>query len=91
MSIGQKREMYHQKYVLFDSYDSSMGTFTVLPGGDGFYYFSTYLLGDYDEFGYFNTEINGDLLCWARTDQQQTITDYPQSGCSVTTFAAQGI
>ena len=44
-------------------YDSTTGTFTVPPGGDGFYYFSTYLLVVGGEWGDFEIQINGEMLC----------------------------
>ena len=61
------------------------------PGGDGFYYFSTNLLGDDRELGFFDIEINGDVLCTIRVEQQQDIADYPQSTCGAAMFAAEGI
>ena len=60
------------------------------PGGDGYYYFSTYLLGDDAEIGYFNMEINGNILCTVRVDQQETSGDTAQAACSSAIFAAQG-
>ena len=60
------------------------------PGGDGYYYFSTFLLGGYNEIGFFDIEINGDLLCEVRVEQQETFSDYPQSGCNAATYATQG-
>ena len=58
-------------------------------GGDGYYYFSTYLLVDNDEYGAFDIRVNGETLCTAVTEQQDTpndpghyldviITDFPQ-------------
>ena len=79
-------------FLAFDfiyRYDSSSGTFTVPPGGHGLYYFSVYLLGDYGEFAYFDIQINGGILCTVNVDQQ-SITDYPQSGCSAAIYAAEG-
>ena len=46
-------------------YDTSTGTFTVPPGGDGFYYFSVYLSTVSIESAYFDVEVNGQLLCSA--------------------------
>ena len=60
------------------------------PGGDGFYYFSTYLLGEGGKLGHFNIEINGELLCTVRTDQQDTSVDTLQSACSSVTYAVEG-
>ena len=61
------------------------------PGGDGYYYFSTYLLGNVAEFSLFDIQINGNVLCSVRLDQQQTSGDALQSACSAATYAAQGI
>ena len=71
-------------------YDSSSGTFTVPPGGDGYYYFSVYLLGDYNEFGYFDIQINGEILCTVRLEQQETFIDFPQSACSAAIYSIEG-
>ena len=60
------------------------------PGGDGFYYFSAYFLIFYDEWGRFNIEINGEVLCSAQTDQQGTTTDEGQAACSAATYATEG-
>ena len=70
-------------------YDSSSGTFTVPPGGEGFYYFSVYLLWYYEEYGYFDIQINGEILCTVRFEQEETFTDYPQSGCSAAIYTAE--
>ena len=71
-------------------YNNTTGTFTVPPGGDGFYYFSTYLLGDYDEIGQFDIQINGAILCTVRAEQEDTLGDHPQSGCIAAIYAAEG-
>ena len=39
-------------------YDNTTGIFTVPPGGDGFYYFSVYLLVIPDEIGEFDIHFN---------------------------------
>ncbi len=44
-------------------YDPSIGTFTVPPGGEGLYYFSTYVLVDAGEWAHFNIRVNGVNLC----------------------------
>ena len=74
----------------FDRYDTTTATFTVPPGGDGFYYFATYVTGDNQEIVYFDVEINGNLICTILVDAQDTSADYPQSGCSATTYAFEG-
>ena len=50
-------------------YDSTTGIFTVPPGGDGVYYFSTHLLGQDYEFAYFDMRLNGDNICSTFLDQ----------------------
>ena len=45
------------------------GTFTVPPGGDGYYYFSTLVYDD--KSGRFEIRINGLSLCTAQTDQTE--------------------
>ena len=70
-----------------DRYDSSTGTFTVTPGGDGFYYFSTYFFVEYDVWARFSIEINGETLCTAQTSQTDT---RGQSACSAAIYTAEG-
>ena len=48
--------------VLFCRYDSTTGTFTVPPGGDGYYYFSAYLSLPGSEYAYFDIELNGEVV-----------------------------
>ena len=73
-------------------YDSTTGTFTVPPGGDGLYYFSAYFVVFYHEYAGFNIQINGEVLCTARTDEeQQTTTDPGQSACSAASSVAEGL
>ena len=70
------------------SYDSTTGTFTVPSSGDGFYYFSTYLLVESGEYGRFNIEINGETLCTGQTDEQDSLNG--QVACSAATYAMTG-
>ncbi len=52
-------------------------------GGDGLYYFSTYLQVDYGEYGLFNIRVNEERLCSALGDLSANGgTDYPQGMCS---------
>ena len=60
------------------------------PGGDGFYYFSTFLLGWDDELSLFDIQINGDVLCTVRLEQVNTSVDLLQSTCSAVIYASQG-
>ena len=39
--------------------------FTVPPGGDGYYHFSTYLQSQGGEFGYCHIQLNGTNICTA--------------------------
>ena len=61
------------------------------PGGDGFYYFSTYFLMDEDEYGQFSIEINGSTICTVRGDNQGSTADDGQSACSAATYATEGL
>ena len=71
-------------------YNSSTGTFTVPPGGDGFYYFSTYFQVAHLEYGVFDIEINGDVLCTAATDQQDVVGP-GQAACSGAAYITEGM
>ena len=73
-------------------YNSTTGTFTVPPGGDGYYYFSTYLLGTSTEYGNFEIRLNGGPLCLAHYDQERgDEISFLQTSCDTAIFAAQGI
>ena len=71
-------------------YDGTTGTFTVPSGGDGFYYFSTYLLVMADEWAGFDIEINGSSICRAYTEHQDTPNDEGPALCSGVTYATEG-
>ena len=61
------------------------------PGGDGFYYFSTYFLIPGAEWSGLDIEINGDILCSSRTDEDDSTTTYPgQAACSGAAFVTEG-
>ena len=76
---------------LFYRYDSSSGTFTVPAGGDGYYYFSVYLIVWYLEYGYFDVQLNGETICTAYADRENLIyIDRGRTSCSAATFAAEG-
>ena len=72
------------------SYDSTTGTFTVPPGGDGFYYFSIYLFVQDGEYGRFDIQINGETLCSAEGDAQESPTDNGQAACGAVTYVSIG-
>ena len=71
-------------------YESTNGTFTVPPGGDGFYYFSTYLLFEGGHYGFFDIQVEGDTLCTARTDEDDS-SYVGQAACSAATYVSEGI
>ena len=54
-------------FIIF-RYNNENGTFTVPPGGDGFYYFSLYLTTYSSKFVYFDVAVSGERLCTAFTD-----------------------
>ena len=73
-------------------YDSTTGTFIVPPGGDGFYYFSTYLRFYGGEIAGFDVKVNGELLCTAAPDLAGSpSTDLYLASCSGVAYAAEGI
>ena len=72
-------------------YDSTTGTFTVPPGGDGYYYFSTYVTVWDDEFGRFDLQVNGEILCSPHADQTDTPSNPGQAACSGVTYAMAGL
>ena len=62
--------------------------FTVPPGGDGLYYFSTFLLIDPGEFGSFKMIVNSVVVCTAYGDQSAG-SDTTQATCSAVVDAAE--
>ena len=60
------------------------------PGGDGFYYFSVYLLMNGGDWGRFDIEINGEVLCTVDGDKEETPGDEGQGSCSTGTYAMEG-
>ena len=66
----------------FHRYNSFTGAFTVPTGGDGLYYFSTYLLVNYGEAARFNIRVNGANLCTAFGDANNNGGDVQQATCS---------
>ena len=58
--------------------------FTVPPGGNGVYYFSTYLLIQDGEYGRFDMVLNDDVICSTYADHATSgATDYASGSCSV--------
>ena len=70
-------------------YDSTTGTFTVPPSGDGFYYFSAYFRVVHEEYAGFDIQINGAMICTAYTDNEEVF-DQGQAACSGATYATEG-
>ena len=62
------------------------------PGGDGFYYFSVFLIVDGAEFAYFDVELNGQLICTVFSDLTQSSSDNTETTtCSGVAYAVEGI
>ena len=72
-------------------YNSTTGTFTVPPGGDGFYYFSVYLTVVWHKSGMFDIRINRERICTAfgETDTSR-VADTVHTSCSATTYVSEG-
>ena len=87
----QKTKNIRLDLIVLFSYDSSSGTFTVPPGGDGFYYFSVFLTAVGDESAYFDVEINGQLFCTVFSDLTESPTDTEMISCSADTYAVEVI
>ena len=68
-------------------YNNTTGTFTVPPGGDGFYLFSVYLWVRNDKNAAFDIRINGELLCTAIAEASE----YQMASCIAATYAVEGI
>ena len=61
------------------------------PGGDGFYYFSTYMRTFGGEFANFDIEINGELICSVTADIEDSDSlDREITSCSGATYTAEG-
>ena len=75
----------------FYRYDSTTGIFTVPPGGDGLYYFSTYFSVVYYEFARFDIRINGETICTAYgATNSSTFPDPDHASCSRAALADEG-
>ena len=59
-------------------------------GGDGFYYFSVYLLVGDRKYATCNMQINGDVICTAQTDQEDTPSNEGVAVCNAASFATEG-
>ena len=61
------------------------------PGGDGVYYFSTFLLVDFGEFGRFDMRLNDDVICSTLPDHDTNgSNDYAPGSCSALVNAVAG-
>ena len=72
------------------SYDSTTGLFTVPPGGDGIYYFSTYLLAQQGELGRVDLMLNDDIMCSTLPDRNNGDLDYAPGSCSAVVDVVAG-
>ena len=64
--------------------------FTVPPGGSGLYYFSTYLLVNSGEWGYFNIVVNDVIVCTAYGDGESG-PDWAEATCSAAMDVVEGL
>ena len=71
------------------SYNNSTGVFTVPPGGDGLYYFSTYVLVDCGEDAEFNIMVNDMIVCTVYGDDVGG-SDEAQASCSAVADVIEG-
>ena len=76
-------------FLLFCSYDSTTGVFTVPPGGDGVYYFSICVLGGSSERGVFDMRLNDDVICTTYPDHD-AIGDIAPGSCSAVVSVMAG-
>ena len=60
-------------------------------GGDGMYYFSTYLYIQQGEYAYFNMHLNDDVICSTWPDHSDNgDLDYTQGSCSAVVDVVEG-
>ena len=61
------------------------------PGGDGIYYFSTFLYVSPSEYGAFDMLLNDDIICTTRPDHDDPDSiDYPSGSCSAVVNVVAG-
>ena len=78
--------------IILCRYDNTTGTFTVPPGGDGFYYFSVFLIMVGDEGAGFDVELNGVLVCTAYSDLTESVaSDEEATSCNAIIEAVEGM
>ena len=71
-------------------YNNSTGIFTVPCSGNGYYYFSVFFTVNSGEFGYFDVEINGELICTVSSNLTQT-SEFKTTSCNGTAYAVEGM
>ena len=77
--------------ILFiSSYNSTTGTFTVSPGGDGVYYFSVYLTVEPAEWARFDIHFNEDFICSTYPNHSNLESGYVPGSCSPVVNAVAG-
>ena len=73
-------------------YNPDTGIFTVPPGGEGLYYFSTFFSVDAAEYAQFEVVANGNPICRAFGDASENggAADFPQAACSGLAYLVGG-
>ena len=56
--------------------------FTAPSGGDGVYYFSTFVFGDEGEYGHFDMRLNDEVICTANPDHSNGGLGFASGSCS---------
>ena len=78
--------MYKDRKLLksssLTSYDNETGVFTVPPGGDGVYYFSTFVVVQDGELARFDMRLNNDIICSTVPDHDEGAPDLAPGSCS---------
>ena len=78
-------------FLFISRYDSTTGVFTVPPGGDGVYYFSTYVLLQIGEYGRFDMYLNDDVICTTYPDHSDIgALDFAPGSCSAVVDVVAG-
>ena len=62
------------------------------PGGDGFYYFSVFLMGQGAEIPTFDVELNGEFICTVYSDLTESVaSDEEATSCNAIAQAGEGM
>ena len=76
---------------ILNRYENNTGMFTVLPSGEGLYYFSTYLTSDELEYSDFFLTVNNQTVCVALGDDNSGAFNIGgQMFCSAVVYAYEG-